>query len=340
MDTGDGEELQCEWCGEGFERRSKRGPKPRFCSNGHRQAAHRDRQQSSIFDEVFLNFDTSIFDDLISSIGAPLIDASIFETILPNIELPAIDTSIFDDLTPGFELPAMDTSVFETITANIELPLIDTSIFDDLTPGFELPAMDTSILETITANIAAPLIDTSIFETILPNIELPTIDTSIFETIPPNIELPLIDTSIFDDLTSGFELPAIDTSVFDNIVSNVEPAWLEDLLAKVQPSDLDALLPLARSAVPQDTRLKRSELEQLALLLLIGFWMNMFRAELAHAVEHLLQTFWTVWKLQWQLKNSSPEGDLAVSLAQGIAMFLLGRANSTSAHGAESSDSD
>ena len=253
-----------------------------------------------------MTLDTSIFEDLISNINAPLMDTSIFEPILPNIELPAIDTSIFDNIVSNIDLPAIDTSIFETLTANIELPLIDTSIFENLIANIELPAIDTSIFETLTANIDAPLIDTSIFENLIPNIEL----------------------------------PAIDTSIFDNIVSNVEPAWLEDLLDKVEPSDLDALLPLARSAVPKNARLKRSELEQLALLLLIGVWLSMFRAELAQAVEHLLETFWTVWKLQWQLKNSSPEGDLAVSMAHGIAMFMLGRANLTSSHGAEGSDSD
>ncbi len=38
------EQVVCEWCGAEFQRPSHRGPTPKYCSPGHRQAAHRARQ--------------------------------------------------------------------------------------------------------------------------------------------------------------------------------------------------------------------------------------------------------------------------------------------------------
>lgn len=38
---GEPDSLQCEWCLSWFERKHKRGPAPRFCSDAHRQEAHR-----------------------------------------------------------------------------------------------------------------------------------------------------------------------------------------------------------------------------------------------------------------------------------------------------------
>lgn len=35
--------LTCEWCGEKFAKPNGKGPTPKFCSDAHRQAAHRKR---------------------------------------------------------------------------------------------------------------------------------------------------------------------------------------------------------------------------------------------------------------------------------------------------------
>ncbi len=40
------EVARCEWCNEEFERLASRGPAPKYCSDAHRQAAHRQRRQS------------------------------------------------------------------------------------------------------------------------------------------------------------------------------------------------------------------------------------------------------------------------------------------------------
>ena len=42
MDSG--KNLTCDWCNEAFERPHERGPSPKFCSDAHRQAAHRAKK--------------------------------------------------------------------------------------------------------------------------------------------------------------------------------------------------------------------------------------------------------------------------------------------------------
>jgi len=318
MTPNNEEELKCEWCGDTFERPSEKGPKPKYCSNGHRQAAHRARQESSLFDEAILNIDTSMFENLI-----------------PDIELPTIYANIFENLIPDIELPTIDTSIFEDIISKIDVPLLDTTAFKNLVPDF-----DRTAFEAILSQIDGPLIDASIFENLIPDIELPPIDTSIFEDIISKIDVPVLDTtafknllngplidaSIFENLSPNIELPPSDTSIFEDIISNIPRSELEELIASFSPADIESLLPFAESVAAKKTGFLGNEVELVAVLLLVAAWLVAFRAELAEVVEQLLQTFWTMWTLQWQLKNSSPQGDLAVSLAHTIAMFLLGKA--------------
>lgn len=45
-------ERTCEWCGESFEPKSRRGPKPRFCSVSHRQRAYEARRGARAHEQV------------------------------------------------------------------------------------------------------------------------------------------------------------------------------------------------------------------------------------------------------------------------------------------------
>ncbi len=67
----------CEWCGSQFLRPSRRGPAPKFCSDAHRQAAHRKRSRA-------LAVDPAIFESLGKiDVAAmmPKIDPAIFERL-------------------------------------------------------------------------------------------------------------------------------------------------------------------------------------------------------------------------------------------------------------------
>lgn len=40
--------LSCGWCGKPVERRSKKGPAPRYCNPSHRQSAYQERRAERV----------------------------------------------------------------------------------------------------------------------------------------------------------------------------------------------------------------------------------------------------------------------------------------------------
>ena len=79
-----GEKLTCEWCGQKFDRRSNRGPTPKFCSNAHRQAAHRSASSGGL-DPAILNLD-NLFDPAILNLDN--LD-NLFDPAILNLDNPA-----------------------------------------------------------------------------------------------------------------------------------------------------------------------------------------------------------------------------------------------------------
>jgi hypothetical protein len=236
MSFGD---LTCEWCGVEFERPNNRGPTPKYCSDAHRQAAHRARHST------------------------PKFDTSVFEAIIPKI-----DTSVFEAA-----LPKIDTSVFEAA-----LPKIDTSVFEAA-----LPKIDTSVFEAI-----IPKIDTSVFEAALLKI-----DTSVLEAIIPKIDVALLDRT----------RARLDPSL-------LEPDWLESL----PTSEVGEPLDYVAGAV---------------LLLAIALYLAL-REEIVAIARYVAQSLWYVWVLHWQVANSSPQGGLAVLLADYAALRAIRATSGTS----------
>jgi hypothetical protein len=254
MDTGLGdggsdesEAATCLWCGAEFKRRSHRGPVPKYCSDAHRQAAHRARH-------------------------IPTIDTAAFEAIIPTI-----DTAAFEAI-----IPTIDTAAFEAI-----IPTIDTAAFEAA-----IPTIDTAAFEAI-----IPTIDTAAFEAIIP-----TIDTAAFEAA-----IPTIDTAAFEAA-----IPTIDTAAFEAIIPKIDTAVLGLARARAESSlaKLDGVHALSGEELEQ----RRDRLAY-ALILVVAL-IYVVSADTAQEIARTAaESLWAVWVLRWQLANSSPQGGLAVLLA-------------------------
>ena len=57
----------CEWCGESFEPKSRRGPRPRFCSASHRQRAYEARRGARAHETVRESPISAAFQQLVDS---------------------------------------------------------------------------------------------------------------------------------------------------------------------------------------------------------------------------------------------------------------------------------
>lgn len=57
----------CEWCGESFEPKSRRGPRPRFCSASHRQRAYEARRGARAHETVSESPISAAFQQLVDS---------------------------------------------------------------------------------------------------------------------------------------------------------------------------------------------------------------------------------------------------------------------------------
>jgi hypothetical protein len=236
MSFGD---LTCEWCGVEFERPNHRGPTPKYCTDAHRQAAHRARHST------------------------PKFDTSLFEAAFPKI-----DTSLFEAIMPKF-----DTSLFEAAFANI----------------------DASLFEAAFANI-----DASLFEAALPKFA-----TSLFEAA-----FPKIDTSLFEAI-----IPKIDLALLDRIRARLDPSLLE-------PDWLESL-PTSEVGEPTDY------VAGAVLLLAIALYLAL-REEIVAMARGVAQSLWYAWVLHWQVANSSPQGGLAVLLADYAALRAIRATSGTS----------
>ena len=114
----------CEWCDEPFERSAARGPVPRFCSNAHRQAAHRRRhaerlavsrgasrqtadgsggaaRQSAAHAALVLRHRPRIL-EIAAEHGAT--NVRLFGSVARGDETPSSDVDLLVDLEPGVGL--------------------------------------------------------------------------------------------------------------------------------------------------------------------------------------------------------------------------------------------
>ena len=219
--------LACEWCGVEFERPNHRGPSPKYCSDAHRQAAHRARHST------------------------PRFDASLIEAIFPKI-----DTSLFEAAIPKF-----DASMIEAV----------------------VPKFDASLIEAI----------------------FPRIDAGLFEAVVPKLDASLIEAII----------PKIDVVLLDRVRAQLDPSLLE-------PDWLESL-PTSNVGEPADYMAGAVILLAIALYLVL-------REETMAMAKEVAQSLWIAWVLHWQLANSSPQGGLAVLLADYAAVRAIRAASGAS----------
>lgn len=132
---GDPEVLRCEWCETEFERPSKRGPVPKYCSAAHRQAAHRARQAPRV--------DLAVFEGLSEQFAAalPKFDySSAMSELIPKID----SATMFGEDWDGIASQLADASagltsgVLADATAGLtEATLgVDTSVWDRISESF------------------------------------------------------------------------------------------------------------------------------------------------------------------------------------------------------------
>jgi len=194
-------------------------------------------------------------------------------------------------------LPKVDMGLFEAI-----MPKIDMGAFEAAIPRIggnpleaTLPKFDTSLIEGV-----FPKFDGDVLEAIIPNVDMgvfealmPKIDMGAFEAVLPNMDVALLDTV----------RAQLDRSL-------LEPDWLESL-------------PTSEGAEPID--FVAGAVLLLAIVLYLGL-----REETVAMARGVLESLWSAWVLHWHVANSSPQGGLAVLLADYAALRAIRAASGTS----------
>jgi hypothetical protein len=179
--------LKCVWCGVDFERKSTRGPKPRFCGRGHRQRAYEARALA--LPERRASGSALRFDGAPSLMAMPKIDTKVFAGMV-EAAMPKIDTKVFAGIVEA-AMPKIDTKVFAGIV-EAAMPKIDRNLF-----------IDTNVFAGM-VEAAMPKIDHNLF-----------IDTKVFAGMV-EAAMPKIDWARFGGFASG-ALAALGTEVVDGI---------------------------------------------------------------------------------------------------------------------------
>lgn len=102
----------CEWCGESFEPKSKRGPKPRFCSTSHRQRAYEARRGARAREQVSRPI-SAAFEEL-ANVGTTQLDLAPLTGALRQAMTPIIEqqSALAESISRSLlaSMPAFDVS--------------------------------------------------------------------------------------------------------------------------------------------------------------------------------------------------------------------------------------
>ncbi len=161
--TASPDRLTCEFCEGGFDRKSKRGPRPRFCSRLCRDRFRRqnDKERKSAGKQASDPIDT---EELTSSTlsGLPSFDFKILRSIhslfdsidsthlTPNLDLSSLAFPLLDvDLTSGLESAVLQNWSSEIATSfTADWSAVTKALRQDLLSSFEglLPKFDSAQL--------------------------------------------------------------------------------------------------------------------------------------------------------------------------------------------------
>jgi predicted nucleotidyltransferase len=320
----------CELCEEEFERPATRGPAPKYCSDAHRQAAHRRRSQ---LERVAASSDfAALLRNVVPQMAPPNLDLS---KIVPSIDL--------SNLMPKFDfaklIPQVDLSAFMVGSdlASVANGLTAANHFH--TPNLEsagprairedsqrMVNMVTarSIVGKIPTIDLGPLLaqfDTAPFREQIARLDLSTlIPSSQIADLIPDLDLtahfPTLDLS---DLVPDIDLSTlIDSEVFASLAEQIKAIdWAESL-------GHDHVLDEALTESTEG-ELDPEQVNGIAITLILAGIANMLAlASLDEALNEFIvdasKMLWIVYLMALQLQQS-PQGTLATTALS----YLVGR---------------
>jgi hypothetical protein len=286
--------LSCRWCGAELVRRSNHGPIPRYCSDAHRQSAHRARVSAAGDHRQTAEDPTTPH------------TSGFARSVQDGIDLTALRTFMID----GVKLPDMSGLAKSVLdSASLTRPFLDSvklpdtsafakSIFDSI----DTAALSKSVLDSVN------LTDTSAFtKSILDSMTLP--DTSAFtKSILDSMTLP--DTSAF---TKSI-LDSIDTAALTKFAFAVWPVSVTRVEDGFDLGQSQKLENAGGRSEPLTT--SADDMFRLALVFLLLGALLQVRAEMvaAQLAAEVARSIWAAWVLIFHLKSESAAFDALFNL--------------------------
>ncbi|HMG44878.1 MAG TPA: hypothetical protein VK611_26320 [Acidimicrobiales bacterium] len=134
----DDDQLRCAWCDEPFRRPHDRGPVPKYCSDAHRQAAHRARSRGLDTSSLFAGLKTT-------NVLADLDTSDLFAGLKTTNVLADLDTSsLFAGLKATNVMAGLDTSDLfaKLVTSDLFAGLKVTNVLAGLDLGSLFAGLD------------------------------------------------------------------------------------------------------------------------------------------------------------------------------------------------------